>query len=399
MARKSENITTRHARSCRSHDGARCNCEPTYQAAVWSKRDKKRIWRTFESLEGAKAWRVDALQAQRGGSLRARKAPTLDEAADEFLEKAASGAIRNRKGEPYKPGVIRAYRGVLANRLREPLGRYRLTDIQQADLILLVEGWLADGLDPSTIRNAIIPLRAIYRRAVKLGQVMMNPTTGLDLPRVESARERIAAPDEARALLAALADAERPYFATAYYAGLRRAELLALDWNAVDFAEGRIRVVASWDLQAGPIAPKSERGKRSVPLPSALRSELLRHRMRQGRGGEGLVFGTGRMKPLPDGREVERPISSSTAQRRADKAWGALGLQRIGPHELRHSYASMLIDAGVNIKAISSYMGHASVMITLDRYGHLMPDHEADMGQRLDTYLAASASAVEVGAT
>ena len=62
---------------------------------------------------------------------------------------------------------------------------------------------------------------------------------------------------------------------------------------------------------------------------------------------------------------------------RAEKAWHAAGLTPITLHEARHTYASLLIAAGVNSKAVSTYMGHASITITLDRYGHLMPGNEA----------------------
>ena len=65
-------------------------------------------------------------------------------------------------------------------------------------------------------------------------------------------------------------------------------------------------------------------------------------------------------------------------QRRADKAWRAAGLERITPHACRHTFASLMIAAGVNAKALSTFMGHAKIGITLDRYGHLMPGSEAE---------------------
>jgi integrase len=63
-------------------------------------------------------------------------------------------------------------------------------------------------------------------------------------------------------------------------------------------------------------------------------------------------------------------------------------LEPIGLHEARHTFASLLIAAGVNVKAISNYMGHSSITITLDRYGHLMPGHEAEAVEKIDAYLA-----------
>jgi integrase len=77
-------------------------------------------------------------------------------------------------------------------------------------------------------------------------------------------------------------------------------------------------------------------------------------------------------------------------QPRADRAWKRTKLKRITPHECRHTCASLMIAAGVNAKALSTYMGHASIQITLDRYGHLMPGNEEEAAGLLDAYLARS---------
>src|SRR5215210_2852897 len=94
------------------------------------------------------------------------------------------------------------------------------------------------GADASTVRNALMPLRAICRRAVSRGDLAVNPTTDLDLPAVEGRRERIASPEEAARLLAALPARDRALWATAMYGGLRRGELQALAWEQVDLATG-----------------------------------------------------------------------------------------------------------------------------------------------------------------
>jgi integrase len=78
---------------------------------------------------------------------------------------------------------------------------------------------------------------------------------------------------------------------------------------------------------------------------------------------------------------------------RAATAWKKAKLTRITLHECRHTYASLMIAAGVNAKALSAYMGHSSVMITLDRYGHLMPGNEGEAAGLLDQYLAEYRSA------
>ena len=84
---------------------------------------------------------------------------------------------------------------------------------------------------------------------------------------------------------------------------------------------------------------------------------------------------------------------------RADKAWKAAELDRITLHECRHTFASLMIAAGVNAKALSTYMGHANISITLDRYGHLMPGNEEEAAGLLDSYLEAWAARARTGGT
>ena len=86
-----------------------------------------------------------------------------------------------------------------------------------------------------------------------------------------------------------------------------------------------------------------------------------------------------------------RPFNGTPLFKRAERAWDAAGLERITLHECRHTFASLMIAAGVNAKALSSYMGHAGISITLDRYGHLMPGSETQAAWMLDDYLSRGA--------
>ena len=148
------------------------------------------------------------------------------------------GSILNRSGERYKPSAVRSYEVALRRHVLPELGARKLTEVRVDDVQAIVNRMRAAGWQASTVRNAIMPLRVIYRRA-KLG---MNPTSGLELPAVRGRRERIADPAEARELIAALPEDDRALWSTAFYGGLRRAELLALDWAQVDLAENIIRV-------------------------------------------------------------------------------------------------------------------------------------------------------------
>jgi len=168
----------------------------------------------------AKAWRVDALAALKKGQMQTATKAILDDAAADFVEGAKDGTIRNRQMERYKPSAVRAYETALNLHILPRLGLVRLSDVTRNDLQDLADELLADGKSPSMVRNTIMPLRAIYNRAIHRGEVSINPTTGLRLPALEDRRDRIATP-EAEALLAVLPARERVVWATAFYAGLR----------------------------------------------------------------------------------------------------------------------------------------------------------------------------------
>jgi integrase len=371
-------IEVRHAKACASREGGKCNCRPTYQASVWSPRDQKRLRKTFPTLAAARAWRAEAQTAVRRGAMRAPAAITVREAADELIEGMRSGRVRTRSGDPYKPSAIRSYEAALRDRILPVLGGKRIGDVQRRDVQRLADDLLAEGRDPSTIRNALMPLRVIYRRALEDGDVAVNPCAHLRLPAVRGRRERIASPDEAQQLLAALPERDRPIWATALFAGLRRGELMALRWEDVDLAAGVIQIERSYDEKGRvEIEPKSRAGQRTIPIVGALRDVLVEHKARQERDS-GLVFGS----------SAETPFQPSNLWRRAQRAWKRAGVAPIGLHEARHTFASVLIAAGVNAKAITTYMGHASIQTTYDLYGKLMPGSESEAAALVDAYLA-----------
>lgn len=165
------------------------------------------------------------------------------------------------------------------------------------------------------------------------------------------------------------------------YGGLRRGELKALRGHRVDLDANVIHVHRGWDDKEGEIDTKG-RNRRTVPIPRILREHLLSHLMRTGRRADpaALVFG----------ETATAPFAPRDLTRRADQAWAEAGLDRITLHECRHTYASFMIAAGVNAKALCDYMGHSSITVTYDRYGHLMPGAEDEAAGLLDTYLVAS---------
>ena len=342
----------------------------------------RQLWRTARTLTEARQWRQDAAVAVRAGTLRASDGRTLKAVSDEWLEGARSGVIRNRSGDLYKPSAVRSYEAALKLRVFPKLGTAKFAAIRRVDLQDLVDRLHASGLSASAVRCAILPLRAIYRRAVSRGEITTNPTSGIELPAIRSREKQIVSPDRAHELIAALPQRDRPLWAAALFAGLRRGELRALRWEDIDLEAGVIHVRRGWDAVEGEIAPKSAKGKRTVPIAAVLRGHLTDHWLRGGTGS--LVFG-----------EDGRPFRGETPLIRARLAWKAAGLESITLHECRHTFASLMIAAGVNAKSLSTYMGHANIATTFDLYGHLMPGNESEAAALLDAYLSPSAHTTE----
>lgn len=316
---------------------------------------------------------------------------TLQEVAEQWLEGAKAGAIRARSRKPYKPSALRGYEHSLKQYVLPTLGTKKLSNIDRSDIQALVERLLAEGLSPSTVRNALLPLRAIYRRGLRQGIVAVNPTRDIELPLAEARRTVDLDKADIEPLLSALPEADQPLWATAFYAGLRRGELRALRWEDVDLARGAIRVERGWDDKEAEIEPKSKKGRRVVPLTPTLRDYLAEHKMRTGRAGTDLVFGTG----------PRQPFTPSNIRKRAAKAWERAnakqreeGLPLLVPvtlHQARHAYVSLMADAGFTLERIGDYVGHSSAYMT-DRYRHLMRDHLAEAARQFDDYLARDGS-------
>jgi len=364
-------IYLRHDRSCATTRGGSCDC---HEEATCG-RKIRRIVATI--IDGR------AKDAERGVRARKRRTSTnetLREAWTVWLEGAKTGTIRTRSGDPYKPSALRSYDLGMEARVLPVLEGVMVCHLELRDFQDLADHLLADGHDPSTIRNTFLGVRALYRRAVARGEVSVNPTAGLQLPAVRGRRDRIASVNEADMLLAVLPAGDQALWSTAFFAGLRRGELMALDVSHVFDATGvagTIEVERSYDPVAGEyITPKSHAGTRRVPVSQELRGYLAAHQLKLGRR-TGLLFG----------RTATQPFDDRALKVRAEKAWNPAGLTPITLHEARHTYASLLIAAGINTKAISTYMGHASVTITLDCYGHLMPGNEAEAAERLDAYI------------
>ena len=162
----------------------------------------------------------------------------------------------------------------------------------------------------------------------------------------------------AASLVAALEPSERIVYACAFYAGLRPGELRALRGRHVDLNGGTIHVRESVSCdQRVPGELKTTSGRRDVPIIARLRSHLAEARPA---APDEFVFGNG-----------DVPFTASMIRRRAGVAWKAVGLEPVALQSARHTFASIMIAAGLDAKQLSVYMGHTSIA-TYDVYGWLM---------------------------
>ena len=312
--------------------------------------------------------------------MRAPSRLTLREAAEAWLAGARDGAIRNRSGDRYKPSVVRGYETALRLRVLPELGGAQLSEIRRADVQDFVDRLLARRA--STRRRSATRSCRCARSSAARSRAATSPSTrraGLELPAVRGRRDRIASPAEAAALLDALPERDRALWATALYAGLRRGELQALRWEDVDLAAGVIRVERAWDAQRGRRSSRS-----AAPAAARCRSPAC-----CATTSSSTSCAPAAQRARVRRRATAQPFDAVDRSReRAKRAWRAAGLEPIDAARGRHTFASLMIAAGVNAKALATYMGHASVTITFDRYGHLMPGNEGEAAALLDAYLA-----------
>lgn len=366
-----EGVTTRHARTC-THRAGRCSCKPTYQAHVLVR--GRRLRKTFPTPAAARAWRQDQRSAaRRGEHVAPQGRRTVADAIADFTRALESGSALKRGNRPYKPSVARAYTVDLRGRVLERLGDLRLADLERGDLQAFVE-WLSgeEELSASRVRGVVVATQAMLRRELRAQRMVANPAADLDLPALPTPDEKVLVPAETEALIEAAPEAQRLVWALAGWAGLRRGEIRALRVDDVDLAANVLHVRRSWDDVAGPVAPKSRRGTRDVPLAPALRALILEHLARSGRRGGDLICG----------REAGEAFTPTFVDEQAREAWKAENVKRlerreqplpiVGLHRFRHAWISAMLASGAPLASVALWAGH-DVKVMTSVYMHAIP--------------------------
>jgi integrase len=252
-----------------------------------------------------------------------------------------------------------------------------LAAISQRDVRAWVAELSAGPLAPATVQKADQLLGKVMGAAVDAGMIPQTPCRRVPLPKVEREEMRFLTPAEVATLAAAIAPRYRALVLVGAYGGLRIGELAGPRRSRVDLLRGTVQVAEiiaepKGRLQIGP--PKTRAGRRTVGLPRFVAEELAAHLAGLG-DPEALVFAA------PEGGPLRVHGFRARVWRPATRAAGLDGL-RI--HDLRHTAVALWIAAGANPKEVSTRAGHASVSFTLDRYGHLYPEADAALRDRLD---------------
>ncbi|VEG55662.1 phage integrase family protein [Mycolicibacterium aurum] len=233
------------------------------------------------------------------------------------------------------------------------------------------------ALSDSTIRSTYTVLRAALDGAVRDGLLARNPAAQVRRPGVERTEARhLDAEDVTAVLRAAESSRYHPALVLIASTGMRKGEALALAWDALDLDAGMLRVAATISRVGGRLVitePKTVRSRRTVPLNPAVVSMLRKHKARQAAErlraanqwqNSGLVFTT----------ELGGPVDPRNLLRVVEVASRSANIEKVGAHTFRHSAAVAWLESGVHIKAVADLLGHSSIAITGDVYGHTSDD-------------------------
>lgn len=289
-----------------------------------------------------------------------------------------------------RPKTYQTYEQLVRVHLDPGLGRIRLDRLTPAHVQQFLNAKAADGLSPQTVVHLRAVLRAALTKALRWGFVAQNAAALADPPRVPRRSYTVLSPIEARRLLAATKEHRlQALFALATAMGLRQGEALGLRWEDVDQDYPRLRVTFALQRVAGQLVlvePKTSRSRRALPMPKAIAEALREHRQRQrldqlvagSRWKEsGLVF-TSR-----DGG----PLDGSNVTKEFQRCLTDAGLPRMRFHELRHSAASLMLAQGVPLRTVMEVLGHSTITLTANTYGHLFPSLMQDAADAMDRAL------------
>lgn len=345
------------------------------------KRRAKQFARKKDAEEYAERSRTEVRQ---GTHTHDRDSITVAIAADLWI--AASEAERLERS------TTKRYRELAELHIKPRLGALKLTTLTKPlvqDFRLLLLQTISRAMAAKVLRA----LSAILGNAMEIGAINQNVASTVKVGKLKREAEKIIVPDrvDLKAMIAAAGDTERPLILTAITTGLRSSELRGLRWQDIDLAAGTISVRQRADQwgQIGP--PKSEAGKRTVPIPPELVSELKRWKLRSPPSRQDLAFPSSTGTPIRHNNMLRRmyfPLQlraglsvfkvDAKGQDILDDDGQPVLIAKHSFHALRHAAASAWIESNIDLKRLQVWIGHENIRLTLDTYGHLLKDDAKD---------------------
>lgn len=263
---------------------------------------------------------------------------------------------------------------IVRNHVRPGFGEVRLRAITK----LLVQSWVAElgtRRSPATVAKAYRVLQLVMAAAADEGLIRTSPCRGISLPRADTDERVFLAPAQVARLVAELPERYQPLVILAYLTGMRWSELAGLRVRRLDLLRARLDIAEVAQEARGTITfgpPKTKASRRVVTLPPEAVEVIARHLTAWPADRDDLVFRSARGHALS--RTIFRARVWVPAVERA-------GLADVGPtfHSLRHSHAASLVADGQPMLAVCRRLGHSSIRVTYDLYGHLEESVEAEL--------------------
>lgn len=294
-----------------------------------------------------------------------------------------------------KPTTAARYRGLVEHHLVPRLGAHRLTALTPAHVNAMTAEMLRDGQSAHSANHARAVLRTALNDAIRQGVLVRNVAALADPRRVEDRPVNPMGPEEAHAIIDAFeGHALHALVATALWTGLRLGELLALTWDRIDLDRQQLLVAQSLSRVRGitRLSTTKTRGSaRAVPIADPLRDVLAEHKLRQREvrlatedwddSWGDLVFST------PTGE----PLKTATLSKAFSTRLEGARLRHRRFHDLRHGAATLWLAAGVDLKTVSTLLGHSTISTTANIYTSVLDTLKADAARRMTALMSSAA--------